>query len=167
MDVDADADADIDGGGVFADALTFFHLGEVPVMILASFLIFFFWITTMLSNHYLNPTLSFVVTLYCLIPNLLISLILTKAAVMPLVPLFRSMNSNEKLELVGRQATVSTSHLDGKFGQVSIEQDGPPIVVNAQTETGQRLQKNDLVRIKKFIQETGVYIVEPDKSEKS
>ena len=170
MDIDADADVDADvdingGGGITADALTFFHLGEVPVMILASFFVLFFWAITIFSNHYLNPTLSLLVTLYCLIPSLMISLLLTKLVIMPFVPLFRSMMVNKEDNLVGKHGVVSTSQLDGEFGQVTIEISGPPVVINGRTENAQRLLKNDAVRVIRFEPDREVYIVEPEKSE--
>ncbi|MGI9519041.1 MAG: hypothetical protein ACR2NP_18455 [Pirellulaceae bacterium] len=169
VDLDADVDTDLDGhvdGGVAADVLTFFHLGEVPVMILASFFVLFFWVTTMISNHYFNPNWSFAISLYALIPSVIVSLILTKLAVMPLTPLFKAMQTGDSIKVVGSRGRVSTSELTGSFGQVSIEHEGPPTVINAITENSQRLLKNQEVQVVRFVEETGVYIVEPVKPEK-
>ena len=169
VDVDADVDTDLDGhvdGGIAADVLTFFHLGEVPVMILGSFLVLFFWVTTLVSNHYFNPTWSFAISLYALIPNLLISLILTKLAIMPMTPLFRAMRKTETPKIVGSRGVVSTSKLNGEFGQITIQQDGPTIAVNAITENGQTLMRNQDIEVVGFNDETGVYLVKPVKPEK-
>ena len=168
FDVDFDSDVDLDadvGGGLAADVLTFFHLGDVPVVILASFFSLFYWGTTLLSNHYFNPTWSVWVSLYGLLPCLFASLLLTKIITYPLVPLFQKMSVKEIKDLVGRTGQVSTSELNDRFGQISIEQDGPPIVVNARTENGQRLHKHDVVTITHFHSETGIYTVKPQKSE--
>ena len=167
-DIDADMDGDIQGGGVVADVLTFFHLGEVPVMIFASFFVLFFWACTIISNHYLNPQWSLLVTAYFMIPSVIASLLLTKAAVMPMTPLFREMMKSEKSKIVGSQGVVSTSQLDGDFGQISIEQEkGPPIVVNARTENDQKLTRDQVVKVIRLESESGVYIVAPAKSESS
>lgn len=168
LDVDVDMDADLDAhidGGIGADVLTFFHFGEIPVMVLGSFFVLFFWITSVVSNHYFNPEWSMLVTLYCLLPNLLISLLLTKIAVMPMTPMFRAMKETASPKVLGSRGVVSTSKLDGEFGQISIDQDGPPIVVNAITANNQTLVRNQEIKVVRFDEETGVYIVEPVKPE--
>lgn len=167
-ELDADVDGDIHGGGVVADVLTFFHLGEVPVMIFASFFVLFFWACTIVGNHYLNPQWSLLVTLYFLVPSALLSLVLTKLAVMPMTPLFRSMMKTDESTIIGSRGVVSTSQLDESFGQISIEQEiGPPIVVNARTENAQKLDRNQLVEVIRLEPESDVYVVAPAKPEKS
>lgn len=170
IDLDADADMDIDGdihaGGFVTDALTFFHLGDVPVMIFASFFVLFFWTCTIVGNHYLNADWSLLVTGYFLVPSIIISLVMTKLVLMPIAPMFRSMTTNEQSKIIGGVGMVSTSRLDGEFGQVSIEHDGPPIVINARTENGQQLMKDQIVKILRIDPESGVYFVAPAKPEK-
>lgn len=170
LDVDADLDTDLDGhidGGFVGDVLTFFHVGEVPVMILGSFFVLFFWVTTMISNHYFNPDWSLFVTMYCLIPNVIVSMLLTKLVIWPMTPVFRGMKGNKTTKIIGNRGVVSTRELDGKFGQISIEHDGPEIVLNAITANNQKLLKNQEVIVVRFDDETGVYIVEPVKPEKN
>ncbi len=169
-EIDVDADAGIDGsghgGGIVADVLTFFHLGEVPVMIFASFFVLFFWAATLVSNHFFNPDWSWLVSAYFLIPEILISLLLTKIVIMPMTPLFRSMMKKAESRIIGARGLVSTTWLDGEFGQVVIENDGPPIVVNARTENGQRLDKHQAVRILRLHPTIDAYFVAPAKPEK-
>ncbi len=170
--VDTDLDADFDGhidGGIAADVLTFFHIGEVPIMILGSFFVLFYWVTTMLSNHYFNADWSMMIALYAVIPNLIVSLFITKFVIWPLTPVFKGMKGTASTKVIGNRGFVTTLTLDGKHGQVSIDQtnnDGPPIVVNAITENGQKLNKNQEIKVIRFEDETGVYIVEPVKPEK-
>lgn len=169
LDADADIDADIDGhvdGGIASDVLTFFHLGEVPVMILGTFFVLFFWIATTVTNHYFNPDWSFVVAGTYFVPNLIVSLVLMKLVVMPMTPLFREMKKTATSKVVGSRGVVATSYLDGKFGEISIKQDGPPIVVSAVTANGQRLTKDQEIKVIRLDDETGVYVVEPVKPEK-
>ena len=57
-DLDFDVEADVDGhfeGSVFGKVLDFFHLGDVPIMIVVSFFVLNMWIITIVSNHYFNP----------------------------------------------------------------------------------------------------------------
>lgn len=169
VDADADLDAGIDGhvdGGVASDVLTFFHLGEVPVMIIATFFVFLFWIATMVTNHYWNPDFEWFTAAKFLIPNLFVSAVLTKLLTMPMVPLFREMKKTDAPKVVGSRGEVHTSYLDGTFGEIAIRQDGPLIVVNAVTENGQRLRQETEIKVIRFDNETGVYIVEPVKPEK-
>lgn len=169
IDADADLDAGVDGhvdGGVASDVLTFFHLGEVPLMILATFFVFVLWVCTMTTNHYWNPDWEWMTSAQFLVPNLFVSLVATKLFAMPLAPLFREMNKTEAPKVVGSFGRVNTGYLDGKFGEVAIEQDGPVIVVNAITENGQKLPRDTEVKVIRFVDETGVYIVEPVKPEK-
>ncbi len=173
LGVDGDLDTGFDGGiegGFLGDVFTFFHLGEVPVMILASICVLFFWVVCMTSNHYFNPDWSNSVAGLWLVPNIVIALLLTKVAVWPLAPLFRGMKGTASTKIIGNQGLVSTLKLDGKNGQVSVEQDqldGPPIVVNAVTENGQLLKQNQEVKVIRFEEEAGVYIVEAIKPEKN
>lgn len=169
IDADADLDADIDGhvdGGIASDVLTFFHLGEVPVVIVGTIFVLFFWVATMVTNHYYNPDQEMMVALYYLVPNIIASLVLTKLCVWPMTPLFREMRKTDAPKVVGSRGEVSTSYLNGEFGQITIEHDGPPIVVNAVTENGQRLAQGQEIKVIRFEDETGVYIVEPVKPEK-
>ena len=53
-----------------------------------------------------------------------------------------------------------------RFAEGEADQDGPRIVVNAITANGQRLPKNQEVKVIRFENETGVYIVEAVKPEK-
>lgn len=168
LNADADLDAGIDGhigGGIFSDVLTFFHLGEVPAVIIGTFFVLFFWTATVTTNHYYNPELSWEIAAFYLIPNLCAALVLTKLCVWPMTPLFREMQKTASPKVINSRGLVSTSYLDGEFGRITINQEGPPIVVNAVTANGQRLPKGHEIKVVRFTSETGVYIVEPVKPE--
>lgn len=160
-DVDFGADADIDSSFNFGDVLNFFHLGEVPVMIFGSIFALFFWVGTLLANRFFNDDMSMMVMLWWLGPCLLVSLFGTKFAVMPLVPLFETGGSPEKSrkKLIGENAIVTTKELNDRYGQITIQQDGPPLVLNARTENNKSLAKGDKVEIVRYVPETGLYIV--------
>ncbi len=169
LDLDVDVDVDADASFDFGDVLRFFHLGEVPVMIFMSFFALFFWIATVITNHYLNTDFSMIVMLWFIMPCILVSLFATKFAIMPMVPLFKTGNdpSKSRDELIGQKALVKTSEVNEKFGQVEIKQDGPPIVLNVRTENGQTLKKGDVVELVSHSKETDLFIVKLAKWEKT
>ncbi len=176
LDLDADLDVDVDidgfdgdfeGGSMFGDALKFLYLGDVPVMIVASFFAVTMWVVTILSNHYLNPEYSWMVLGLWIIPNIILSLILTKAALMPIATLFRNNDPEQVLgeRLIGSIGLVKTSVVNQGFGQIEINQDGPPIVVNVTAPAGKELAKGDAARIVGYDKLKGTYIVELSKWE--
>ena len=176
VDVDVDVNVDLEGGvdvdvaqGLSQTVYSFFYLGDIPVMIIGSIFALLFWILTVVSNHYLNPEFSWWVTAVLFLPCVGISLLLTKLILMPAAPLFRSQTSenDRRAYLIGRSAVVNTNDLTDKFGEVRIEQQGPPLVLNARNEKGQRLKKGDVVKIVGYDRDKDICIVELPKPEKS
>ena len=163
---DFDFDTDVDGAsGIVGDTLSFFNLGNVPFMILASFFSLSYWVTTVCCNYNFNTGGSYLTSLYFLAPCVIVSLFVTKLMSQPLVPLFGDRSGDVVGNLVGRRATVSTLELNDQYGEITIEIDGPPVVVTAVTANGQRLHRHDPVVITHFDPETRIYFVEPQKLE--
>ena len=169
IDLDMDTELDADASMGVGEVLKFFHLGEVPVMIFMSFFALFFWIATVMSNHYLNTKFSMIVMLWFIIPCTFVALLATKFTIMPMIPLFRTENDPHKSkdELIGQKAIVTTSEVSEKFGQVEIKQDGPPIILNARTENGLVLKKGDVVELVSHSRDTDLFIVKLAKWEKT
>ena len=168
LDADADIDVGMDGeldGGWFSSLADFFSLGDVPIVMVGSFFAFFYWIATMVSNHYLNEELSYLVTMIWLIPNVVVSLLLTKVSIMPLSSLFKNYDQTDdpREEMIGVVGIVKTSEVTDSFGQVEISQD---VVINARTATGVRLGQGDAAKIISYNQVNGTYLVELSKWEK-
>lgn len=150
-----DADA-----GPWLGAAKFLYLGDVPIMIVVSLFVLFFWATTVVSNYFFNPNLSFLVVAYCLLPNLLASVIITKLILFPLVPWIRKFSREElqHSDFVGRQAVVHSLEVNHEFGQIAIEHDGPPIVLNARCY-GSVPRHGDLVEIVEHQSVNDTYII--------
>ena len=167
LDLDADLDVDVDASLGLGDLLRFFHMGEVPIMILASFFALFFWIATVTTNHYFNSEFSIWVMLWFIGPCLIGALFLTKLVIMPMVPLFKTGGSSAQSrgKLIGKRAVVSTKELNNQFGQIKIHQEGPPIVLNARVENGHELAQGDVVEIVRHVAEGDLYIVKLTKWE--
>lgn len=141
-------------------AVKFLHLGDVPVMVVASLFVVFFWATSMISNYYFNPDLRVWVVLYCLIPNVLISLLITKAILFPLVPWLRRIVREDTIrtDYVGRQAVVHSLEINNEFGQIALEHDGPAIVLNARS-FGAIPRHGDVVDIVEYNAVNDTYVV--------
>ncbi|MEZ6096764.1 MAG: DUF1449 family protein [Pirellulaceae bacterium] len=159
-DVDGDFDVDATGHGPLVTILEFFHLGDVPVTVFASVFALCFWVITVMTNHYVNSELNWLITGYLFVPCLVTSLLLTKLLIFPAVPFFRSLESpiEEKNQLVGRLALVATSELSDEFGQVEIHQDGPSIILNARCH-GAKLTKGDVVELIDYDSNKNTYLV--------
>ncbi len=172
FDTNLDAAGDIKAGageGLFGWVYAFFQLGEIPLTVAGSFFALCFWIVTIGTNHYFNPEFSWLMTLTFMVPLIGLSLIATRFILMPLTPLFRRENSefDRRQALIGRQAIVNTNELNDKFGEIRIELKGPPLVLNARNEKGQRLTKGEFVTIVGYDAERDICIVELTKPEKT
>lgn len=167
VDVDMDGEADLElADGFLGTMFAFFHIGQVPLMLILSFFSLFFWIATVCTNHYLNPEFHLLTTAMWLFPCGIVSLLLTKICVAPIARVFRSSNQQlDRNELIGRTAIVHTLKLDQKYGEIEINIDGPLMVLNARNESGQTLQKGDVVMIVAHDRDKDVCLVELAKLE--
>lgn len=124
LDVDLDADVDVDaaGGtsGWLAGALHFFNFGKLPTMVILSFVILFAWMINVLMNHYLGGG-SLVFALMFMLPNLFISLLLTKIVTTPLVPIFKQLNTPEEdVNFAGMFCKLTVTANQTKKGQAEV-----------------------------------------------
>jgi len=167
MDLDADGDLDLEfADGLFGTLLAFFHVGKVPVMVIISVFAFVFWLATIFTNHYLNPEFSLWTTAMLIWPCGLVSLGITKLAVMPMAKGFSPPEQDlARHELVGRTAVVNTLELTQAYGEIVFETDGPPLVLNAKNEAGQTLRKGDIVMVVAHDREKDICLVELAKLE--
>jgi len=170
VDVNAGLGGDVDiGEGLANTIFSFFYLGEIPLLVTGSIFTLFFWILTVVTNHYFNLDFSWWIMAGLFLPCIGISLILTKLILMPLAPLFKRENAenDRRVFLIGRDAVVNTMELTEKFGEIKIEQKGPPLVINARNDSGQKFKKGDVVRIVGYDPEKDTCIVELPKPEKT
>lgn len=170
LDIDADADADVaaGGGGALRALLAFFHVGELPVMVLVSLMVLSLWVIAMLATHYLNPGHSLLLAVPLLLGNLLISALVVKVASKPARMAFAALNRdcNASREVVGRIGTVVTTEVSQSVGQVEVPTGASPILLNAVTEDGQVLHKGDEAVVVSVRKAQGVYVVAPVELEK-
>ena len=182
VDVDVDVDADVDaphagsahsggqgadmhgqGSSWFVSVLRFFNVGDVPLMILVSALVGTMWAVSVLSTHYLNPQQSLLRAILWLVPNLLLSLLLTKAVTSPFRYLFGKANLGIEAptRIVGKTCIITTSEVTPKFGQARIEQEGAPITLNVRCRADATLSKGDEAVITEHDTDNDTYFVYP------
>ena len=152
-------------GGFWVGCGRFLHLGEVPLMIMMSFLALFMWVISVLANYYLNgssgdrsPGLALVL----LAPNFLVSLLLTRVAVSPLRKVFAAMHKTETEaeKVIGREGRVISAQVDDRYGQVEIITKSAPLLVNARTaQHGAPIAKGTPVIVFSAAEDHSFYLV--------
>lgn len=164
-EADFDGDAGVDGGSgdsFMIQSLKFFHVGEVPIMIIATCFSITMWASVYLSNYYLtdeNTKIWF--SLLMLGPCLLFSLLVTRFALLPVRSLFRSLNQAEaaRTKIVGKICLITSSEVTEEFGQAEIPQDGPTIVLHVRAKKGEGLRKGDAALVDSYLEESNTYLV--------
>ena len=146
-DLDVEVDADVDGAegttGWLAGALHFFNFGKMPTMIILSFVILFAWMINVLLNHYYGGG-SLVFALVFLLPNLFISLFLTKIITTPLIPIFQQLNTpEENIDFVGMLCKLTVTANQSKKGQAEVIHKNSSILIYV------KVDKDDVNEIKK------------------
>ena len=176
MDLDADATGSSLGGGssttgsdgFLRTVFEFFYLGEIPIVIILSFAMMFFWILTITTNHYTNPNQYAWIAFAWIIPNLIVSLILMRITMIPFAILFRKPPPEDRSRdvMIGLIGRVTTSEVTDRFGQLEIRPPNEPeILLNVRTPSGTTLAKNDVAKIISFNSIDGTFGVELSKWE--
>jgi len=166
VDVDANIDHDIGADGNmslswFGSVLSFFNLGQIPFMIWLSFLVLPMWGISMLVNDYLQVT-SFGVSLALLVPNIIVSLFVSKILTLPFARLFAKMDDGKQDEdLVGKVATTILPVDSKAFGQIDVEVEDYSVQLKAISTGGQKIESGQKVLIIDYLKEEEVYLVEP------
>jgi hypothetical protein len=120
--------------GAIRSMLQFLNFGDVPSMIVVSIMSLSAWTCSMIGNHYFNNG-SLLRAVILLVPNIALTLLLTKVLTGPLKKLFNTLNREfeEHKPIIGRTCTIITSEVTDKFGQAQIETSGAPLVINVRT----------------------------------
>ena len=93
-----------------------------------------------------------------------VSLLITKVALWPTLGFFDSLDGNNAERpnrLLGLHGLVTSTVVDEKFGQVTIEQNGPPIVLNVYCGELDRFKKGDAVTIVEYNPAKNTYLIAP------
>ena len=166
MDGDIDADVDIDGdvdasvSGI-ASVLSFFNIGDMPLMVFVSFYVIPFWMITLSVNHILGIE-SFVPGLTVLLPSLFGCLFLAKFMTIPVAKFYKKLKSEtEAVEnIVGRVCVAKLPISSERKGQGEIKVKGTSVLISAKTRDGQVIEKGESALIIEYMEEEQFYYVE-------
>ncbi|MFP4354956.1 MAG: hypothetical protein ACLFUJ_07495 [Phycisphaerae bacterium] len=175
FDIDLDVDVDVDGevdateissvGGPMEAMLTFFYVGQVPVMILLSILIFSSWIGAMLLNYeYNHPADDLRMGLLLAAASLGIGLAAVKVVGWPLGRLFSVLNDEHgarNLKLTGRMCSVLSTVTSERMGQAEIRAGGAPIVISVLSEGEVAFHRGDEALVFDHDKNRNVYLIAP------
>jgi hypothetical protein len=148
LDGDMEMSGDADGlhsFGSLHSVLKFLHVGEAPLMAILSILVVCAWAFSVLANYYFNPGGAFGFGLLLLIPNLLVSLVLTRFLTKPLRVVFKllSKDYDRHEKIVGQVCLITTGEVTERFGQGTVEIKGAPLVLQVRTSHGEILRRGD------------------------
>jgi hypothetical protein len=168
-DLDADADADIgevEGGVIISlnSVLSFFNLGKVPFMILMSFFALSMWVISISINHILGNH-STLFSIILLIPNIILSLIVSKVLTTPFAMIYSRMakNNDDNFKYQGKMCTMVMPATDTKIGQAEINDRGNTFRINVLTKGDTKIEKGESGLIINYIANKKCYLVEPYK----
>ena len=172
----AGADIEIDSGGGSSSAgnsplkalFEFLYMSDVPIVIIATALMFGFWISNVMLNLLFNPSHSFVISLLWIIPNCIVALLIARVIVIPAAAIGRKTGPEDfsRSQMVGKTGIVTTNQVTDRFGQMEIKPDNEPeITLNIRVAAGQRLTKGDAAKIISYNNEDGIFLVEQTKWE--
>ena len=162
--LDLDADADVAGESGFGKAVGhFFHVDEGPFMAIASLLFVFLWMGSMLLNHHFNPSHSLLLGAALLVPNMVLSVIGTKAVVLPFFKVFRRFSAKEEpaeVPLLGQICHVVTLEVTQDSGQAEVNRKGAPLKINVRTgREGDVIRKGEDAVIISENKENNTYLI--------
>lgn len=152
-------------GSVLGSVMGFINAGHVPIMLVFSILFVSMWIVSILTNYYLNPgepgDRSQLIALGLLVPNFIVSVLITRYVTLPLRPLMKGLAEGEVHEpVIGREGVVTSAEVTRDFGRIEVETGGAPLLLNARISEGSaRLTKGDSALIIDHDEEKDTYLV--------
>ncbi|MBI9061475.1 MAG: DUF1449 family protein [Marinilabiliaceae bacterium] len=165
MDTEVDTDTDLGSVAFMNSILTFFNLGKIPFMVWLSFLFIPMWCISILMNHFLLNG-SFLLSLVFLIPNIIVSLMVSKVLTTPVAAMFNKLkhNAEDSFKYAGKVCTALMQADHKKYGQAEIQHEGNTFRITILTkEDGVLLQKGETGLVIDFLEDKKCYIVEPYK----
>lgn len=166
IDIDLfDFDLDIPEGEVitnpFHGFLAFLNVGDMPFMLVLSIFSLCLWTISMIigvfpivSEGFLNAIL--------IIPNIIVSLFLTKAVTHPLKGLFKGIMKDVEsdIKIEGQLCTLLCDVKYGRLGQAEIERLGSSILINVKIDDEEEtLLKGDKAIVLKKVDDSSYYII--------
>lgn len=152
-------------GSWWVGVLRFFNVGDVPVVVLFSGFACSLWALTILSSYYYNPELDPLWSALWLVPNLVLSLLVTKFVTSPFRFVFRQANMGieKPTRFVGKTCVVTSTTVTPRFGQARYHPpDGSaPVLLNIRSRVDASLTKGEEAVILEHDPESRTYLVAP------
>lgn len=151
VDVDLDADAHAGGStGVVFGLSQLLGARRTPFMVVFSVFALSMWLLSMIGNHYFSDS-SLLRTLLLLVPNLVLSVLVTRTLMLPLSRFFSTLNKDgeKHRNLLGKTCVIATLEATPTFGQGEVVTGGSPLRLNVRTSEGVTLRKGDRALIVK------------------
>ncbi len=162
---DFDIDLDIPEGEIitnpFHGFLAFLNVGEIPFMLVLSIFSLCLWTISMIIGVFPIVSEGFVNTIL-IIPNIIVSLFLTKAVTHPLKGLFKGLMRDEEsdVKIEGQLCTLLCDVKYGRLGQAEIERLGSSILINVKVQDEEEtLLKGDKAIVLKKMEARSYYII--------
>ncbi len=159
LDSGGHGDADLDGDGGF---LAFLGLGVVPMTISVSVILLVCWAGSLLLMYYVGPSVQAAwFSAVVLLGMMLVAMPVTGLLVRPLAPIFRLTEGKSNRDYVGHLCTITTGHVDDRFGQASVEDGGTVLEIPVRCDRSGVLARGGKALIIDFDEVREAYVVEP------
>lgn len=147
-------DTDVDGG-----LFSVLGLGQIPVTITFSSLVFFAWVGSMLGRSFLGSGLLGGSAV--LFGSLVLSLFVTSVALRPLAKVFEPARAARRRDVVGHICTITSGKVDAGFGTATISDGGPGLLLNVVCDKANQLTEGDRAVIIQWDERNHAFEVEP------
>jgi hypothetical protein len=135
VDVDSDLDSP---DGPFQWFLSLFNIGELPVMIVISFVVLGLWSTAMITGMFMPGGVSAVFRVALFPVNLVVGALLAIPFIKPVAWLFRQNEAaREKIRETGSLARLRDALEPEKMGQALIDRQGASVMLNVKLVSGE------------------------------
>jgi hypothetical protein len=161
IDTHDNVDAAAESTGMALSLLAFLNVGQVPLMVVLSFLTLFLWIGSILGNYFFNRDYAILIALVILIPNAFIAILITKVITTPLKKAFGMLNQEAKSEsLIGKICTVTVEASTERIGQAEVGTEGASILIHVKTWKGNAIKKGKKAVIFDQSEDERYYLIE-------
>lgn len=162
-EIDMDPGHDASTGSIWMSTGRFLGFSKVPIVVWLSFQSLFMWFFSLVLNQYWNPDATAFRALLLLVPNFLVSLVVTKILTIPIARLFTAMANadSEGEEILGRTGNVISMEANETYGQIEIPAKGAPLLVNVRCQPGApALKKGTPVKVTSAGPDNKFYYIE-------
>ena len=149
---DVDIDADLDApDGLFQSFLAVFNIGELPLMLIMSFMVMGVWSSAILAHFILPDYIGGAVALIAIPINLIIGSIVGWITMKPVAIFFnKNRETSHAVQIIGNMGTSRFSMNVGETGQIEIPGNPSPVLVTVKVaDSSSPINKGDQVVVLK------------------